>query len=207
MNDCSYKIRLKTESESQDLFLAHYGVKGQQWGVVTKEYEPVAIDHRKTGGTAKSNLLNRAQQGISNRINSYRYKEQVRSAEAIAQYRKEKAANDKKWKRAKIGAAVLATALVAYGAYKVNKIVKAKAYTGLLNNFLKKNPNANFGSSRGRASLINGIDKATANSKTFKDAWKTNKYLRRNGMSVGRRDALSVYKTRRLIAKASHLKV
>ena len=39
-----YLIHINNESN----YLAHYGVKGQKWGVTTKEYEPVAIDHRKT---------------------------------------------------------------------------------------------------------------------------------------------------------------
>lgn len=39
-----YLIHINNESN----YLAHYGVKGQKWGVITKEYEPVAVDHRRT---------------------------------------------------------------------------------------------------------------------------------------------------------------
>lgn len=29
-------------------FLEHHGIRGQKWGVITKEYEPVAVDRRRT---------------------------------------------------------------------------------------------------------------------------------------------------------------
>ena len=38
---------MRYEADRDNQFLIHYGVPGQKWGVVTKEYEPVAFDKRK----------------------------------------------------------------------------------------------------------------------------------------------------------------
>lgn len=38
---------MKFETDRDNSYLQHYGVPGQKWGVITKEYQPVAFDKRK----------------------------------------------------------------------------------------------------------------------------------------------------------------
>ena len=38
---------MKFESDRDNSYLQHYGVPGQKWGVITKEYQPVTFDRRK----------------------------------------------------------------------------------------------------------------------------------------------------------------
>ena len=53
MNDrfclAHYGINGSSDENGKDV-LSHHGVKGMHWGEITKEYQPVAVDHRKTRG-------------------------------------------------------------------------------------------------------------------------------------------------------------
>lgn len=55
-------VSMLADSSKND-YLQHYGIKGQKWGVITKEYEPVAVDHRKTrSGGPLARIRNRARE-------------------------------------------------------------------------------------------------------------------------------------------------
>lgn len=182
---------------SSENSLQHYGIPGQKWGVITKEYEPVTVDHR---------LSNKASQQPK------QYKSRaIRARKTRADYREEarviRERNERVRKRAlAIGAAAVGL-VAAYGAIRYVRIQKAKAYSGLLNRFIKQNPSANLASESGRMLLKNGVAKASANSKTLANARNTNKYLKRIGKTVDTKEALKAYKARRSISRLANTPV
>lgn len=137
-----YKIR-KMDDESGYLihrvedqnFLAHHGVKGQKWGVITKEYEPVAVDHRKI---KRFSPIAKARA----RMTSERAK-----AEAERQQERENwnAIFEKKRRNKKAIASVMGVGVMAlslYGGYKLNKIHGRQLINGkaALKNLLPMKP-------------------------------------------------------------------
>ena len=56
---------MKFETDRDNSYLQHYGVPGQKWGVITKEYQPVAFDKRKL---KKQQAIQRKMQDVN-----YRY--------------------------------------------------------------------------------------------------------------------------------------
>lgn len=179
--------------------LQHYGVPGQKWGVTTKEYQPVAIDHRRM----------RKPESYSIRRNVT--PKTASSPKTREDYRKEAQAirerNERVRKKVIIGSAVVLGLIAAYGAMKYVRVQKAKAYAGLLNRFLKQNPGASLSSESGRRLLQGGAVKAHVNSRTLADAKSTNQYLKRIGKTVNKKDALRLYRARNSISRLSNVSV
>lgn len=96
-------------------YLEHHGVKGQKWGVITKDYEPVSIDRRKTrfwNPVAKARAAN-AQRA-------------ARDAADLQQKREERQAwLEKRDKRIATAGKIIGVSsllLTMYGGYKLNKM-------------------------------------------------------------------------------------
>ena len=179
-------------------FLSHHGVEGMHWGEITKEYEPVAFDKRKLKKSENGAFpSSRIRTAIRERAAKQRQKE----AEDWRQTRKEMlAAREKRDKIAKglvYGGAILAGLLAVYGAYKLVRIPKSKAYAGIFNRFMTQNPGSD---PLGRASQL-----AKANSNTFGQARMANRYLKSRGLAVGGRRASRIYGAKRLIEKVKNL--
>lgn len=97
--------------------LIHYGVRGMKWGVRKKRQPAVTNAYRSRIAGANQDYRNAKQQAKA------QYKAQVQAARNTPEA---KAARAKKAKRLAVaGAAVAATALATYGAYKMNKYVKS----------------------------------------------------------------------------------
>ena len=119
-NSTFYQVSSSTSRNE----LYHYGVPGMKW------------EKRKTPEIAGTGRLRRAVtsvKGVTNRIGSAYNRVTSGSSQTTKvdlNTPEAKAARVAKAKRAvKIGAAVAGTALAAYGAYKVSKALKNKAYT------------------------------------------------------------------------------
>lgn len=191
--------------------LMHYGVPGQKWGVITKEYEPVAVDHRRTSiskpqartirtyNPSGSNLSRRQVRELSRREREgYYTKENGRTV--WRQNGKSYSPTEQRQKivkRALIGAGAVAGLLIAYGAIRYHKIQKAKAYSGILNRFLHKNPNASLTTEAGKKLYRRGLDLANANIKRGSDIKNVNHYLKNRGLALSNRKALKIYKARK----------
>lgn len=109
-------FRVPEKKDTPPNTLIHYGVKGQKWGVITKEYEPVAVDHRKTGN--KSSFVGRIQQRrMQRKLEGEAYRKQV-----AADLKAKRERNRKIMKSAgfALGAGVLALAM--YKGYKISDI-------------------------------------------------------------------------------------
>lgn len=106
---------LKNASNGQSDFLMHYGVKGQKWGVITKEYEPVAVDHRRM---RRASPIARVRSKISERT----AKDDTEVQQSGEDWRNRIESVRKK--QINIGKAVGAgsLALMFWGGYKLNKI-------------------------------------------------------------------------------------
>ena len=177
------------ELEKSDV-LIHYGVKGQKWGVITKEYEPVAIDHRTSGHNGFT-------ANIRNRINA-RKEETRQSVQKDKLIRAQK--RERYNKAIKIGVAA-AGLLAAYGAYRYVKVTKAKAYVGMLDRFMQRNPTASITNEAGNIRMQRAFNVAKENSRTLADARRTNVYLKRTGSTITGRQALQARKTARYMNK------
>ena len=131
-------IRMKKRQTSNNDFLMHYGIKGQKWGVITKEYEPVAIDHRKLRKSIKSkpNFASR----VHSRINAERANDQAQ-VEAEKEYRKNK--RERNTKKIKIAGATLGSSLLLIsllGNVKSSGVKIGETYKNGLHSLLKLKP-------------------------------------------------------------------
>lgn len=194
--------------------LAHYGVPGQKWGVITKEYEPVAVDHRKmrTSNVVRTSTTTRS---VGSSMSRKQVREQQRR-ERQGYYTKENGRtvwrkNGKTYspseqrqkivKRALIGTGIVAGLLITYGAVKYGQIRKAKAYSGILQRFLKQNPAANLKTPEGKNLYRRGLELAKANSKGRAAIKNANQYLKRRGLSPTRSNAMQTYRARKSLEK------
>ena len=111
-------------------FLMHYGVKGLKWGVITKEYEPVAVDHRKTGSSG--GFFTRARARVQTRLAKERAGRQREYRETIEnlQAKREKKENAVRFGGKMLGLGVLGIAL--YKGYKVSGIKPSKTFHNAL---------------------------------------------------------------------------
>lgn len=190
-------IRLHKDISERDNSLIHYGVPGQKWGVITKEYEPVAVDQRKTRGFSP---VAKIRSRIAERNARDRAELQQTRENRMARFAKNK-------KRMEIAGKVLAGAIVAislYGAYKLWAIKRNRAYAGLLNSFLKKNPatagNAGQLLKRGhhlaKANVVNdGLIKNAAG------------HLKRSGQYIRGKRANRIYKSGKLFERSEKIKI
>lgn len=205
-----YKAVVHTRKCVPKNVLMHYGVPGQKWGVITKEYEPVAVDHRKlrtsnvvrTSTTPRSagSSLSRQQVREQQRRERQGYYTKENGRTVWRQNGKSYSPSEQRQKivrRALIGTGIVAGLLITYGAVKYGQIRKAKAYSGILQRFLKQNPAANLKTPEGRKLFKRGLELAKANSKGGKAIRNTNRYLSRKGLSVGGKSAMRTYKARK----------
>lgn len=218
MNHWTYELPYKAVVHTRKCVpkdvLMHYGVPGQKWGVITKEYEPVAVDHRKmrTSNVVRTSTTPRS---VGSSMSRKQVREQQRR-ERQGYYTKENGRtvwrqNGKSYspseqrqkivKRALIGTGIVAGLLITYGAVKYGQIRKAKAYSGILQRFLKQNPAANLNTPEGKKLYRRGLELAKANSKGRDAIKNTNKYLRRRGLSVNSNDAMQTYRARKSLEK------
>lgn len=106
---------LKNALNGQSDFLMHHGIKGQRWGVITKEYQPVAVDHRRM---RRASPIARVRSKISERT----AKDDAEVQQSSEDWQNRIESIQKKQKN--IGKAVGAgsLALMFWGGYKLNKI-------------------------------------------------------------------------------------
>lgn len=189
-------VRFSGESRNNDS-LKHYGVQGMHWGEITKEYEPVAFDKRKLKKASAVGSTSGARRSIGSRLQQERKKARQQELDEIREAREAMKANrerrDHMAKMLVYGGVALAGLLSAYGIYRYTHVAKAKAYTGIMNRFLKQNPGA-LGT--GRAAQL-----AAANSKSVAQAHAVNRYLSRKGLGMSGKRVMSVYSAKNLIAK------
>ena len=185
-------IRLSSEKET----LQHYGVPGQKWGVITKEYEPVAVDHRKMRRGQESSSEQRPIYKVQGTRFKYHSKELAERRARI----------EKKLKTASYIAAAAIGLFIAYKSLRYVQVKKAKAYAGILNNFLKRNPTASFKTAAGQQTILRGMNIAKENSR-YLNTKGTISYLKRNGMALKKDQALRIYKARHTMKKLATAKV
>lgn len=119
MNNTYYLTSNGSFVSSNELY--HHGIKGMKWGV-RKRSDAVGL-------ARSARRTSQASANMNNSRNAYKQaKAQYRAAKKAERNSPEaKAHRIAKAKRAaKVGAAVVATALAAYGAYKLNSYVKTK---------------------------------------------------------------------------------
>lgn len=210
-----YKAVVHTRKCVPKDVLMHYGVPGQKWGVITKEYEPVAVDHRKmqTSNVVRTSTTPRS---VGSSMSRKQVREQQRR-ERQGYYTKENGRtvwrqNGKSYspserrqkivKRALIGTGIVAGLLITYGAVKYRQVQKAKAYSGILQRFLSKNPAANLKTPEGKKLYRRGLELAKANSKGRDAIKNTNQYLKQRGLNLKRNSAMQTYKARKSLEEA-----
>lgn len=212
--DQPYKVIVHIKQPMQKDELIHYGVPGQKWGVITKEYEPVAVDHRKTSisKSVVSNLRPRTTYNVRSKSVQKREREGYYTKEngrtVWRQNGKSYSPSEKRQKivqRALIGAGVVAGLLATYGAIRYARVQKAKAFSGILNRFISQNPGANLTTESGRNLYKKGLQLAEENSKKLSVARSTNAYLKRRHLNLNTKGAMAIYKNKRgLVSWASN---
>lgn len=100
-----------------DYVLYHHGVKGMRWGI--RRYQ------RKDG--SRTSLGKRHQEKLNDSYDN-NSNGSKKSSTTNTQHTERKGLTDKQKKAIKVGAAVVGTAVAAYGAYKVSEVLKQKAY-------------------------------------------------------------------------------
>ena len=195
--------------------LMHYGVKGQQWGVITKEYEPVAVDHRKLRSSQNTIHTTVRRKTTPNQL-SRKQKREILRRERQGYYTKENGRTvwhqngrsyspseerQKIMQRAIIGAGAAAALIAIFGGIHMARVRKAKAYSGILSRFISQNPIAKQNSDAGRKLLKRGMELAKQSSSSRKSIKVTNDYLRKKGLELSGRDALRMYKGRKDLSK------
>ncbi len=215
MNQWSYKngSTLVHFDKSQSV-LMHYGIPGQKWGVITKEYEPVAVDHRRTN-TASKNVVYNTRPKATYNVRP----RQIQKREREGYYTKENgrtvwrqngksyspaAERQKIVERALIGVGAVAGLLTIYGALKYRQVQKAKAFSGILNRFLSKNPGASLNTEAGRNLYKRGLALAKENSRNRSAIKATNAYLKRKKLSLSGKKAMEVYRNRKALTKSAY---
>ena len=128
--------------------LCHHGIQGQKWGVITKEYQPVAVDHRKTGNSSvvrpkvRINLRNRLARERAERQKEYRETLEIHQAQ-----------REKRRKAIRIGGTALGIGVLGLAAYKglkVSGIKPSQTYHNALNSLTALKPTkARFGKAFG----------------------------------------------------------
>lgn len=192
-------VRLVSDNHA----LQHYGVPGQKWGVITKEYEPVAVDKRKIKKATSVNPPVKMRRTVGNSLSAKWEKEKAELQKDRQTMRRNIDNRDKMARNWAYAGIAVAGLLAAYGMYRYTHVTKAKAYSGLLERFMSQNPDANLRSEGGRQLLQKGIHYAEANSKKFSAAKATNAYLKKRGLLMKAKDANRIYKARHLIKKCS----
>lgn len=185
-------------------FLQHYGVPGQKWGVITKEYEPVSVDRRKLKKpTPSMNTFNKTFRPAPSKNQVLKPVGKNETDKKGGWVSQKMADRNRKLRTASyVGAAAIGL-LLAYGAYRYSHVMKAKAYSGLLEKFISQNPSANLKTESGKRLLQKGIHYAEVNSRKFTDAKATNLYLKKRGLLMKTKDATRIYKAKNLIKKCS----
>ena len=211
-----YKAVVHTRKVIQNDTLMHYGVKGQKWGVITKEYEPVSVDHRRmrNNSIVRTSTMPRS---VGSTLSRQQMRQQQRR-EREGYYTKENGRtvwrqNGKSYspseqrqkivKKALIGAGIVAGLLITYGAVKYHQVNKAKAYSGILQRFLKQNPAAKLDTPEGRKLYQRGLQLAKQNSTGGEAIKNTNRYLRSRGLNLSGRNAMKTYRNRKSLEKAA----
>jgi len=118
-------------------YLAHYGVKGQKWGVITKEYEPVAIDRRKTKN--QTNIIQKARIGIARQ-------REIGQAEQQQIVRERQARREKRKRILRTAGTVLGLgglALALYKGYKMSDIHLKESGRKALDSLIQLKPTKN----------------------------------------------------------------
>ena len=195
-----YRIRhVRQLNEDCEKSLSHHGVQGMHWGEITKEYEPVAVDHRKIK-TANNPTPARAGATFSSGIAKMKAARKQREAEQYKRDRQEMLAarehRDKLARNLAYGGAIVAGLLLAYGTYKVTKIQRARAYSGLLNRIMTQNPNM---------SLSTASRMANFNTRMPEGAKMINRYLKSKNLTVGIRRSNRIYGAKNLISRMSKI--
>ena len=212
-----YKVR-KMDDESGYLihivkdqnFLAHHGVKGQKWGVITKEYEPVAVDRRKTRGFSPI------------------AKVKARFAESRAREQAERQQERENWnaifqrseKRRKIIGTALGVgtlALSLYAGYKLRNVSLSSVLKGkkALASLLAKAPKTklfdgkkavkSLGAIKPSKSLFKEASDAGTNLYRAKELTKDMGFNRLKQILIKSKDTLTLQKARKKIGKAKNL--
>jgi hypothetical protein len=162
----------------KEQYLAHFGIKGQKWGVRRFQEEDGSLTAE---GRARylANMSFDEQRDYKNldpnrRRRAEMYMDKGMSySEARASIRK-----DEIKRRVAIGAAVVASMAAAYGAYKVVKNTKARAYLNAMLSF-KDNGKINSWEELSKANNLAGGGKLK-----FKEALRRNSYYKQEGKGI-----------------------
>lgn len=190
-------IRMKGNDSSPDSFLMHYGVKGQKWGVITKEYEPVAVDHRKNRGF---NPIGTIRSRIAERNARERAELQKIHEDRMARIEARK-------KRMQIAGTVLGVGILAaslYAGYRLNVVKRNRAYAGILSRFLKKNP---FSAGNVSQILSRGHDLAKDHIGDEGQIRRAISNLKKSGEYIRGRRADRIYRAGRFIERSNKIKI